>query len=142
MDGNGRTSRLLMNVVLMQAGFPPVIIRRADREVYYQHLVTANEGDIRPFIRFIAECTENTLDAYLWASKEYYGPPVGELGTEGEELPLNLVEHSLEQVNTQLGKLTGGSPWLNFDPTDHDSKVIRSREPDKREFNTDNPGPV
>ena len=32
-DGNGRTSRLLMNVVLMQSGFPPVIIRRADREV-------------------------------------------------------------------------------------------------------------
>ena len=100
VDGNGRTSRLLMNLVLMQAGFPPVIIRRADREVYYQHLVTANEGDIRPFIRFIAECTENTLDAYLWASREYYGPPVGELTGSGggAELPYNLVEHSLEQV--------------------------------------------
>ena len=142
VDGNGRTSRLLMNVVLMQAGFPPVIIRRADREVYYQHLVTANEGDIRPFIRFIAECTENTLDAYLWASKEYYGPPLGELGSDDEELPLNLVEHSLEQVNTQLGKLTGGSPWLNFEPTDHDSKVIVSEELEKRDLDTDSPGPV
>ena len=90
-------------------------IHPCDREIYYQHLVTANEGDIRPFVRFIAECTENTLDAYLWASKEYYGPPVGELGGE-EELPYNLVEHSLEQVNTQLSQLTGGSPWLNFDP--------------------------
>ena len=115
LDGNGRTSRLLMNVVLMQSGFPPVIIRRADREVYYQHLVTANEGDIRPFVRFIAHCTENTLDAYLWASKEYHGPPAGEL--EGEELPYNLLEHSLEQVNTQLTHLRG-SPWLNFDPLD------------------------
>ena len=35
-DGNGRTSRLLMNLVLMQAGYPPVIIRRADRELYYK----------------------------------------------------------------------------------------------------------
>ena len=120
-DGNGRTSRLLMNVVLMQAGFPPVIIRRADREVYYQHLVTANEGDIRPFVRFIAECTENTLDAYLWAGKEYYGPPAGEL--EGEELPYNLLEHSLEQVNTQLSNLRG-SQWLDFNPLDE--KVISS----------------
>merc|ERR1711988_1644343 len=83
-DGNGRTSRLLMNWILMQNGFPPVIIRKQDRFLYYQHLVTANEGDIRPFVRFIAECTENTLDAYLWASKEYYGPPLGELGSEGE----------------------------------------------------------
>jgi len=46
VDGNGRTSRLLMNLVLMQAGYPPVIIRRSDRETYYRHLVTANEGDV------------------------------------------------------------------------------------------------
>lgn len=70
IDGNGRTSRLLMNLILMQNGFPPVIIRKQDRLLYYQHLVTANEGDIRPFIRFIAECTERTLDAYLAATKE------------------------------------------------------------------------
>lgn len=30
-DGNGRTSRLLMNAILMQAGFPPVIIFKQDR---------------------------------------------------------------------------------------------------------------
>ena len=52
LDGNGRTSRLLMNLVLMRAGFPPVIVRRSDRETYYNHLKAANEGDVRPFIRF------------------------------------------------------------------------------------------
>jgi hypothetical protein len=30
----------------------------------------ANEGDVRPFVRFIAECTEKTLDLYLWATSE------------------------------------------------------------------------
>lgn len=30
----------------------------------------ANEGDIRPFVRFIAECTEKTLDLYLWATSD------------------------------------------------------------------------
>ncbi len=70
MDGNGRTSRLLMNLILMQNGFPPIIIRKQDRLLYYQHLVTANDGDIRPFIRFIADCAEKTLDAYLWSTKE------------------------------------------------------------------------
>ena len=59
-----------MNLILMQNGFPPVIIRKQDRLLYYQHLITANDGDIRPFIRFIADCTERTLDAYLLATKE------------------------------------------------------------------------
>lgn len=36
----------------------------------------ANEGDIRPFIRFIAECTEKTLDLYLWATSESYQVPL------------------------------------------------------------------
>ncbi|XP_037076808.1 LOW QUALITY PROTEIN: protein adenylyltransferase Fic-like [Pollicipes pollicipes] len=70
-DGNGRTSRLLMNLILMQAGFPPVIIRKQDRHIYYRCLQLANEGDVRPFVRFIAECAEKTLDVYVWATSEY-----------------------------------------------------------------------
>lgn len=70
-DGNGRTSRLLMNLILMRAGFPPVIIRKQDRLSYYKYLEMANEGDVRPFIRFIADCTEKTLDVYLFATQEH-----------------------------------------------------------------------
>ena len=112
-------------VLMMQAGYPPVIIRRADRETYYQHLITANEGDIRPFIRFIALCTENTLDAYLWASKEYHTAPMGELESD-TELPFNIVEHSLEQVNTQMTK-TPAFQWLNFNPDNQEDKVIQTK---------------
>jgi len=126
VDGNGRTSRLLMNLVLMQAGFPPVIIRRADRETYYSHLVTANEGDIRPFIRFIAHCTEKTLDAYLWASQEFIS--MGEL--ESVELPHNLVEHTMELVNTDVRKYRemreSAGNWLNFEQLD--DKIIIEEE--------------
>ena len=67
-DGNGRTSRLLMNLILMQAGYPPVIIRKQDKHEYYKHLETANDGDVRPFIRFIARSTERTLNEYRWAT--------------------------------------------------------------------------
>ncbi|CAH0776539.1 unnamed protein product [Bemisia tabaci] len=70
-DGNGRTSRLLMNMILMQAGYPPVIIPKQERHKYYQMLELANEGDIRPFIRFIAECTEQTLNLFIWATTEF-----------------------------------------------------------------------
>ncbi|KOC63330.1 Adenosine monophosphate-protein transferase FICD like protein [Habropoda laboriosa] len=70
-DGNGRTSRLLMNMILMQAGYPPVIIHKQHRHTYYENLRIANTGDIRPFVRFIAECTEQTLDLFLWATSEF-----------------------------------------------------------------------
>lgn len=74
IDGNGRTSRLLMNLILMQAGYPPVTIRKEQRSEYYHVLELANEGDVRPFIRFIAKCTETTLDLFLIATAEH---PVG-----------------------------------------------------------------
>ncbi|KFB36134.1 AGAP009578-PA-like protein [Anopheles sinensis] len=73
-DGNGRTSRLLMNTLLMRAGYPPVIIQKQHRHKYYDYLQLANEGDIRPFVRFIADCTERTLDLYLWATSELSNP--------------------------------------------------------------------
>lgn len=44
-DGNGRTSRLLMNLVLMHAGYPPVMIRVEQKHEYYKHLETANQGE-------------------------------------------------------------------------------------------------
>ncbi|XP_028681171.1 protein adenylyltransferase FICD [Erpetoichthys calabaricus] len=71
VDGNGRTSRLLMNLILMQAGYPPITIRKEQRAEYYNTLDLANEGDVRPFIRFIAKCTEMTLDTLLIATTEY-----------------------------------------------------------------------
>ncbi|GFU53799.1 protein adenylyltransferase Fic [Nephila pilipes] len=65
VDGNGRTARLLMNLILMKNGYPPVIIRKQDRSIYFNALQLANEGDIRPFIRYIAHCTKCTLNVYL-----------------------------------------------------------------------------
>ncbi|ESO03201.1 hypothetical protein HELRODRAFT_100335 [Helobdella robusta] len=67
-DGNGRTSRLLMNLILMMAGYPPIILPVEQKQNYYQYLETANNGDVRPFIRFISSCAERTLDEYLLAS--------------------------------------------------------------------------
>lgn len=51
----------------------------------------ANEGDIRPFIRFVAEATEKTLDLYLWATSElpYQVPLLAEAETS-ERSPIIL----------------------------------------------------
>lgn len=64
-DGNGRTSRLTMNIILMQAGFPLVIILKNDRKKYYQTLSLADKGEYTPFVSFIAQAVERTLDIYL-----------------------------------------------------------------------------
>ena len=61
----------ISNAFEFQAGFPPVIIRKQDRLAYYNHLQTASDGDTRPFIRFIAHCTEKIIDVYLWATKDH-----------------------------------------------------------------------
>lgn len=78
-DGNGRTSRLLMNMILMQAGYPPVIIPKGERHKYYRTLEFANKGDIRPFLRFIAECTERTLNQFLLSTTTEFSTDIPEL---------------------------------------------------------------
>lgn len=69
VDGNGRTSRLLMNLILMRAGYPEIIIRKQDSELYFKNLQISNEVDVRPFVRFIAQYVEETLDAYYHVVK-------------------------------------------------------------------------
>jgi len=64
-DGNGRTARLIMNVVLIQAGYPLAIILKNDRKRYYNVLSKADKGDLIPFIRFIARAIERSFDIYL-----------------------------------------------------------------------------
>lgn len=65
IDGNGRTARLIMNIVLMRAGYPLVVILKNDRSRYYRALERADRGDYTTLVRFIAQAVERTLDIYL-----------------------------------------------------------------------------
>lgn len=65
-DGNGRTSRLIMNYQLMANGFAPISIDKKDRLDYFNTLETyAVEGDIGPFAEMVAGLEEVQLDQYL-----------------------------------------------------------------------------
>lgn len=64
-DGNGRTARLSMNLLLMQAGYPLVIILKNDRKKYYNVLDKADSGKYEPLVKFIAQSVERSLDIYL-----------------------------------------------------------------------------
>jgi len=68
IDGNGRTSRLLLNLELMKAGYPPIIIRVENRLAYYNTLDKAHTTeDYEGFIELVAKEVEASLDLYLSA---------------------------------------------------------------------------
>ena len=52
-DGNGRMSRLLMNLMLMQGGYPPAVIRLEERDQYLAALRLADRGEHDEFMTFI-----------------------------------------------------------------------------------------
>lgn len=64
-DGNGRLARLLMNLILMSYGYPPVVIKQEDRNVYYLALNQADGGEISPLIEYISEALLHALYLYL-----------------------------------------------------------------------------
>ncbi|SFA72531.1 Fic family protein [Flavobacterium swingsii] len=64
-DGNGRTVRLAMNLLLMKKGFPPAIILKNDRKKYYEALNQANNGNYQKLILLMCQAQERTLNIYL-----------------------------------------------------------------------------
>ena len=64
VDGNGRTARILMNLLLMRAGYPIAVITREDRNRYYEALEQSQASDLTPFIALLIETIEETLEDY------------------------------------------------------------------------------
>ncbi|HOG91867.1 MAG TPA: Fic family protein [Syntrophales bacterium] len=65
IDGNGRTARLLMNLALFQAGYPPAIIPPILRRDYLDTLNKTHKGDDMPFINFIVGVCYESVKEYL-----------------------------------------------------------------------------
>ena len=68
-DGNGRVSRMLMNVLLMRDGYVPAVIRQENRPAYYGALAAADGGDPQLVVAFVADELAETMELYLRAVK-------------------------------------------------------------------------
>ena len=92
-DGNGRVARILMNFILMQLGYPPVIITTEDKENYYRVLRLADADQIEPFIEYIAQNLIRSLEIMIRGAK-------GESVEESEDLDkeLSLLEQKIKNV--------------------------------------------
>jgi len=66
VNGNGRIARLLMNLILSQAGYPPAIIQNEERGDYIESIEDAQlGGSLTDLYTLIAKSVERLLDIYL-----------------------------------------------------------------------------
>lgn len=65
LDGNGRTGRLLTNLILIRLGYPPAIIRKGERTRYLKALRRADAGDPGPLGEFMARAVLDTLMRFI-----------------------------------------------------------------------------
>jgi len=112
-DGNGRTVRLVMNLLLMKAGFPPAIILTIDRKKYYTALNSANKGNYSKLMLLMAQALERTLNIYLNAlpgnASEY--TEISNL-VEEENLPYGQEYISLLARRGKIDAYKEGRNWL------------------------------
>lgn len=71
VDGNGRTGRLLMNLMLKNAGFPPITIFFKYRQEYYAALEKARkEKNLKPLIKIMKKSYQDMLEIYSQKAKK------------------------------------------------------------------------
>jgi Fic family protein len=102
VDGNGRTARLLMNLLLMQAGYPPAIIRKEDRLPYIKSIEKAQlGGPLGDYYSLMYAAVDRSLDIYLQS-------------LEGQE-QIQTISHQPRLKIGELAKLTGESvPTIRY----------------------------
>ena len=71
IDGNGRTGRLLVNLELMKAGYPPIDIKFKDRVAYYNAFDDYYEKHhLDAMEKLFTEYLNERLENYLMMLKE------------------------------------------------------------------------
>ena len=88
VDGNGRTSRLLMNLELMKAGYPAAVLTVDQRLAYYTFLEEAHvNGNNEPFVWQVGRIVKESFRPYFHA-----------LGLAWDETPESMTPELLERL--------------------------------------------
>ncbi len=92
IDGNGRTARAITNLELIRSGYPPIIIKKKERERYIEALSESDSGgDIRAFFELLMERIEGSFIGLEISAKQKQGySPVQEKIRKQQERILNL----------------------------------------------------
>jgi hypothetical protein len=65
LDGNGRSGRLILNLLLVRLGLPPMIVYKRDRTRYLAALRRADKGDVGPLGEFLARAVLDSLHRFV-----------------------------------------------------------------------------
>ncbi|WP_067130985.1 Fic family protein [Microtetraspora malaysiensis] len=65
IDGNGRTGRLALNLILVRLGYPPIIVFKKQREMYLTAMRRADAGDYGALGELIARAMEDNLNRFI-----------------------------------------------------------------------------
>jgi Fic family protein len=65
LDGNGRTGRLILNLILIRSGYPPAIIYKRDRRKYLRALERSDQGDHGPLGELLARAVLDNLHRFI-----------------------------------------------------------------------------
>lgn len=97
IDGNGRTARAIGNLELIRSGYPPIIIKKKERERYIESLAESDDGgDIRSFFELIFDRIEGALTGLeLSAKKKQSYDPLVERLRQRQEGQLRIWETSV-----------------------------------------------
>lgn len=108
LDGNGRTGRLVLNLVLVRLGYPPAIIYKLQRSTYMRALRRADRGDFGPLGELIARAILDNL--YRFVLPAIAGParlvPLAALATP--ELSASALRVAAMRGRLQATKGAGG----------------------------------
>lgn len=109
-EGNGRTARLLMNLVLMRHGYPFIVnVTSRDRRKYLRALSEADMGNPSAFVDFMALSVERALDIYIQALEE---PRLLALAEASRLVPYSQEYLSLLARRGALGAYKNGRNWV------------------------------
>lgn len=109
IDGNGRMARIFMNLLLMQCGFPPVIIKEELRKDYYRALESTRQKETEDFYIFIARRVIEAEEFYLSVAK---GGPVEE--PDDWQKRIELLQRSLDEEQAPTVERTDELLWRRF----------------------------
>lgn len=129
VDGNGRTARLLMNLLLMQANYPVTVIGNDQREDYINALEKAHTtNDLSDFYSLVINAVDSSLDVYLGNKKprgvkEERLLKIGELA-RSSDVPTSTIRFWTNEGLLKVAKTTeGGYRWFNESSLDTVKKI-------------------
>jgi Fic family protein len=117
LDGNGRTGRLVLNLLLGRMGYPPAIIYKRDRDKYLRAMRRADRGEDGPLAELIARSV--TTNLYRFVLPAVAGPvklvPLAALATEEmseNALRVAATRGRLKAVKAEDGSWRSSRNWL------------------------------